>query len=207
MVRRDGLAHRVTDYIDSMHSGLSSAVSRLLSIALLLLSISLLSIGLLSTTLIGRVLLQRLRPCLLLRWVHLERQEPAELTRGATDLAANTGMTKEAANSATQWLTNMSEEITEEALRRDGLPLLPLLRLLGLQLLKLLQLLLPLLLLRELRVSLCDGILLEGQQTAQLTCDAANLSAQPRLSENAADGTACRLTILSDQISEPSLWR
>ncbi len=119
MVVRDRLAHRVTDYIDSMHSGLSSAVPRLLSIALLLLSISLLPIGLLSPTLIGRVLLQRLRPCLLLRWVHLERQEPAELTRGTTDLAANTGMTKEAANSATQWLTNMSEEIAEEALRRD----------------------------------------------------------------------------------------
>ncbi len=73
MVVRDRLAHRVTDYIDSMHSGLSSAVPRLLSIALLLLSISLLPIGLLSPTLIGRVLLQRLRPCLLLRWVRLSR--------------------------------------------------------------------------------------------------------------------------------------
>ena len=130
MVGRDGLTHRVPDYTDSMHSGLTSAVSWLLSIALLLLSI-----GLLSATLIGRILLQRLRPCLLLRWVHLERQETAELTRCATDLTANTGMTKEATNSATQWLANLSEEIAEEDLWRDGLALLNLLIMLGLQLL------------------------------------------------------------------------
>ena len=141
MVVRDRLTRRVTDYIDSVHGGLTSAVSRLLPIALLLLSIRLLSIDWLPATLIGRVLLQGLRPCLLLRWVHLERQEPAELTCSATDLTANIGMTKQAANGATEWLPNMAEQIAKEALRREGLPWLSLLRLLALQLLELLELL------------------------------------------------------------------
>ena len=88
MVVRDRLPRRVADYIDSVHGGLTSAVSRLLPIALLLLSIRLLSVGLLPAPLIGRVLLQGLRPCLLLRWVHLERQEPAQLTCCTTDLTA-----------------------------------------------------------------------------------------------------------------------
>ncbi len=119
MVLRDRLPHRVSNYIDSVHGGLTTAVSRLLPIALLLLSIRLLSIGLLPATLIGRVLLQGLRPCLLLRRIHLERQEPTQLPRNPTDLTADVGMTKQAANSATEWLTNMAEQIAEEALRRE----------------------------------------------------------------------------------------
>ena len=138
MTVRDGLAHRVADYINSMHGRLTSAVYRLLSIALLLLSVRLLSISLLAATLIRHVLLQRLRPCLLLRRVHLERQEPTQLTRCTTNLAANVGMTKQSANSAAQWLANMAEQVAEETLRGERLPLLCLL---GLQLLQLLQLL------------------------------------------------------------------
>ncbi len=58
---------------------------------------------------------------------------------------------------------------------------------------------------------LCIGLLhriaLKRQQTSQLTGDIADLAAQPRLPEDAADGAAQGLSDLSEQVADEPLRR
>ena len=65
-----------------------------------------------------------------LQGILLEGQQASELTRSTAYLTANAGMTKDAANRATQWLTNLSEQIAEPSLWRKLLTCLILLLLL-----------------------------------------------------------------------------
>ena len=52
-----------------------------------------------------------------LHGILLEGQQASQLTRSAAYLTANAGVTKDAANSATQWLSDLSEQIAEPSLR------------------------------------------------------------------------------------------
>ena len=187
-----------------MHGRLTAPIARLLRIARLL------SVRALSAALIQRVLLQGLRPCLLLCRIHLEWQEATQLTRCAANLTTETRLTEDATDRAPQWPTDLTEQVAKKALRCDlslslCLSLLRLLSLLALlclellQLLKLLHLLLYLLLLLgELGISLSDRILLEGQQASELAGDTADLPAESCVPKEAANSAAGGLPELPD---------
>ncbi len=71
----------------------------------------------------------------LLHRIGLEGQKPAELSSGTADRAAQPRLTKDTPDRTAKWLTDLSEQVAEESLRRELLLLKLLLKLL-LQLLR-----------------------------------------------------------------------
>ena len=113
--------------------------------------------------------------------IGLEREHAAELAGNAADLVADAGLSEQAADGSAKRLTKLADQVAEHSLRRELAHLLS--------------------------VGLLHRIGLEGQHAAELAGDAAELAAEPGLTEQAADGAAERLAELADQVAEQSLWR
>ena len=125
----------------------------------------------------------------LLHRIHLEGEHASQLPCGAAYRAAESGLSEDAANRATERLTDLPEQIAKEALRCELLHLL-LLKLLCIGLLQLLH-----------------RIGLEGQQAAQLSGSTAYRTAESRLSEDATNRATQQLSYLSEQVTEEALRR
>ncbi len=106
----------------------------------------------------------------LLHRVGLEGQQLAQLSGGAADRAAQSGLPEDAADGTTEWLTYLPQQVAEESLGGELLHLL-LLQLLCIGLLQLLH-----------------GVCLKGQQAAADTAGhLTDLTAQTGITKQAAD--------------------
>lgn len=163
-----------------------------------------------------RYLLGNLLRIQLLHRVDLEWQHAAELAGDAAQLVAEPRLTEQPADGAAERLAELTHQIAEQPLRCQLLHWLLLHRLLLHRLLLHPLLLLHRLLLGELLKQLLSEVLcvrllyrvgLEWQQAAELAGDTADLAAERRLPDDAADGSAKRATELADEIAEHSLRR